>query len=463
MNSQRVAASFRDPAGFVFRHEGQIYRQINVAGKECYDSLLGSGLYNTLINDGLLIEHEETDVCSPEPDRFYKILKPAQIGFISYPWEWSFSQLKDAALATLQIQKKAIGHGMSLKDCSAFNIQFIASSPVFIDTLSFEPYREGEPWVAYRQFCQHFLAPLALMSRCDIRLQQLWRAYMDGIPLDLASKLLPWQTWLSLSLLTHLHLHASSQNYFAGKAPASISRSRVSRNAMLGIIDSLESGINSLNFTAKDTEWGDYYACTNYTEASVYHKKTLLESFFSRIGIQRLIWDLGANTGMFSRIAARYGELVAAFDIDPVAVEKNYLYCKNEQAAQILPLLLDLTNPSPAIGWENAERMSLLERGPADTVMALALLHHLAISNNLPLPHIADFFFRICRYLIIEFVPKADSQVQRLLASRADIFPNYDEASFEAAFSKHFNLLAREKIIESQRTLYLFATRQPAD
>jgi ribosomal protein L11 methylase PrmA len=461
-NAEKIASSFRDPAGFVFHNQGTIYRQINNAGKDCYDLLLSSGLYDVLKKSGLLISHEEASVDALDSALAYKIIRPEPVPFISYPWEWSFSQLKDAALATLQVQKIAIKHGMSLKDCSAFNIQFIASKPVFIDTLSFEPYQEGMPWVAYRQFCQHFLAPLALMSKCDIRLQQLWRANIDGIPLDMASRLLPLRTWLNFSLLTHLHLHAGSQSYFADKAPASSSSpatSKVSRNALLGIIDSLESGIRSQNYYPRGTEWGDYYANTNYTDASAEHKKTLVEEYFNKIGSQHLVWDLGANTGVFSQIAARHSDVVVAFDIDPAAVEKNYLQSRDQQASNILPLLLDITNPSPPIGWENAERMSLLQRGPADTVMALALIHHLAISNNLPLSHIASFFGKICRYLIIEFVLKSDSQVQKLLASRPDIFPDYCEAGFELAFTKFFDLVGSEKILESQRRLYIFQNK----
>lgn len=456
MTSERIASSFRDPAGFVFSREGQIYRQINFVGKECYESLIKTGFYDSLVKSGLLVAHEEVAVEPFDSNISYKVIRPAQVPFTSYPWEWSFSQLRDAASATLQIQKTALEFGMSLKDCSAFNIQFVNAKPVFIDTLSFEPYREGEPWSAYRQFCQHFLAPLALMSRCDIRLQKLWLANIDGIPLDLASRLLPLRTWLNFSLLTHIHLHAGSQNYFADKAPSGQSQGKVSRNALLGIIDSLESGINAQNYKAKGTEWGNYYANTNYKDASAEHKKKLIEQFFGKIGSQELVWDLGANTGVYSHIAAQYSKRVIAFDIDPAAVEKSYLFCRDQKDCKILPLLLDITNPSPAIGWANEERRSLFSRGPADTVMALALIHHLAISNNLPLSLIASFMARICNYLIIEFVPKSDSQVQRLLASRPDIFPDYNESSFEEAFLTQFHLEASEAISESQRRLYLF-------
>jgi len=203
MNSVTIPSSFRDPSGVLFVRDGSIFRQVNTIYKDNYDHLMNSGIYETLVADKLLIPHEEVDIEGVNPDLAYKIIKPELIPFISYPYEWSFSQLKDAALATLRIQKRSVDFGMSLKDCSAYNIQFRNGKPVFIDTLSFEKYHEGQPWVAYRQFCQHFLAPLALMSCRDVRLNQLLRVYIDGVPLDLASSLLPFRTRFVFSLLSH--------------------------------------------------------------------------------------------------------------------------------------------------------------------------------------------------------------------------------------------------------------------
>src|ERR1051326_2629765 len=206
--------SFRDPSGFVFRRENTLFRQVQIGYREEYDLLMASGLYQALVDAGLLIAHTEEDVNSSLTEGAYRVLRPEPIPFISYPYEWCFSQLYDAALATLQIQKEALRFGMSLKDASAYNIQFRAGKPVMIDTLSFERYKEGRPWPAYRQFCQHFLAPLALMSRTDIRLRQMLRTNIDGIPLDLASRLLPRSTWLQAGLLTHIHLHGAAQQRY---------------------------------------------------------------------------------------------------------------------------------------------------------------------------------------------------------------------------------------------------------
>jgi hypothetical protein len=341
---------------------------------------------------------------------------------------------------------------MTLKDSSAYNIQFYNGKPILIDTLSFERYREGMPWIAYRQVCQHFLAPLALMCLKDVRMNQLLRIYIDGIPLDLASRILPLKSRLKFPLLTHIHFHAKSQEKYAAKSVQKEGR-KMPRISLLGLIDNLEGAIKRLSLTLPRTEWGEYYGATNYTSVAMEHKQVLVKEFLidSR---PSTVWDLGANTGEFSLLASAAGIFTVSFDIDPVAVELNYRQMTERKDGNLLPLLLDLTNPSPGIGWENRERMSLEERGPADTVLALALVHHLAISNNLPLDRVADFLARTCNNLIIEFVPKSDSQVQRLLSTREDIFPDYTPPGFENAFSKYFKILKSAQIHESERILY---------
>ena len=412
-------------------------------------------MYESLVNDNLLIHHEEVDLSySAEPSKVFKVIKPLQINFISYPYEWCFGELKDAALTTLAIQKKAFEYGMVLKDASAYNIQFINGRPVLIDTLSFEKYEQGSPWIAYRQFCQHFLGPLALMSYKDIRLSHLLRIYIDGIPLDLASSLMPFYSHFKIGLLMHIHLHARTQKRFAKKTVNS--KPKMSKLSFKGLIDSLESAIKNLKWKAESTEWVNYYNDTNYTDEAANQKLIILREFLDKIGNSKIIWDLGANTGKYSEDAASHGSQVISFDIDPGAVEINYQEkVKKEKNSNILPLLIDLTNPSGSIGWANRERKSLIERGPADIVIALALIHHLAISNNVPFSRIADFFDKISRWLIIEYIPKNDSKVQHLLSSRKDIFEEYTIESFESAFSKYFHIELVRKIQGSERVLYL--------
>ncbi len=457
MSNHVVPGSFRDPSGFLFFQDQKLYRQINKGYRQNYDHLIGSHLYEALVESKLLIPHKEADIKFAVTDDAYKIIKPEYISFISYPYEWSFSQLKDAALTTLDIQKKALEFDMSLKDCSAYNIQFVSGKPVFIDTLSFEKYSEGQPWVAYKQFCQHFLAPLALMAHTNVQLNQISRVFIDGIPLDLASSMLGFKTRFKFSLLSHVHLHAKSQRRFSDKAIKKTNH-RLSRISFLGLIDNLESAIRKLKPREMRTEWVDYYEKDGYEQKAFEHKKTLLSGFLDTCKPESL-WDLGANTGVFSRLASDRGIKTIAFDIDPGAVENSYLQTIADDEENILPLVLDLRNPSPGIGWQHEERMSLVDRGPADMVFALAVIHHLAISNNLPFDKIAEFFAATCNNLAIEFVPKQDGQVKRLLATREDIFPNYTREAFEKSFEQHFEIMESAEIDSSERVLYLMAKK----
>ncbi|RLC40154.1 MAG: SAM-dependent methyltransferase [Candidatus Coatesbacteria bacterium] len=454
-----IAGSFRDPSGFLFTRGGALYRQINKTYKEHYDLLMGSGLFNALVGKGLLIPHEEVDIAFAEPETGYKVIKPDVVQFISYPYEWCFSQLKDAALTTLNIQKIAFEHGMILKDASAYNIQFVDGRPVFIDTLSFERYREGEPWVAYRQFCQHFLAPLALMRYTDVRLNLMSRLFIDGIPLDLASAILPKRTRFRFSLFTHIHLHAGSQRRYANRV-VNKDDYMVSAVGFTGLIESLESAVKKLKWKTARSVWAEYYEDTNYSDEAMEDKKRIVAQFIDRVK-PKVVLDMGANVGLFSRVAGKQGALVISMDNDPVAVELNYREVKKGGEKNILPLVADITNPSPGIGWEGRERSSLIERGgDADMVMALALVHHLAISNNLPFAKIATFLSGIGKMLIIEFIPKDDSQVQRLLATREDIFTDYTQKNFEGEFKKQFNIIENIKISDSKRSIYLMEKRR---
>jgi hypothetical protein len=457
MSGQLAASSYRDPAGFVYEDNGCILRQVNREAQQSYDRLMSSGLYRELTERGLLIRHEETD----EPPRVaataYKILRPQYIAFISYPYEWSFSQNKDAALLTLEIQRRAIRNGLTLKDASAYNVQFQDGRPIFIDTLSLELYREGEPWRAYRQFCQHFLAPLALMCLTDIRLGQLCRTNIDGIPLNLAARLLPAKSRLRLGLLLHVHLHGVLQGSAASRNMAQPVR-RFHRTAMLGLIDSLESAIQRLTWKPRESDWSSYYDHTTYSPSATAAKLRAVAEFLDVVR-PKCVWDLGANTGQFSRLASDRGAFTMSFDIDPNCVELNYLEMKSRQETRILPLLMDLLNPSPASGWINQERFSILQRGQPDMVLALALIHHLAISGNLPLEQIARFFYSLTPWVAIEFVAPTDSQVQLLAAQRGHVHHPYDQSSFEQCFCRYFLIQATRPTLPGSRILYLLRRR----
>jgi methyltransferase family protein len=462
--SKRVPSSFRDPSGFLFRDgSGTLLRQVNERYRSDYRLLMESGLYRDLVDNRLLVDHEEVDPSAKLSSEACCVIRPRELPFISQPHEWAFSAFKHAALLTLEIQRRALGFGMSLKDATAFNVQFDRGQPIFIDTLSFEKHVEGRPWGAYGQFCRHFLAPLALMAKTDVDLGRLLLIHVDGVPLSLAVKLLPMRTLLSPGLLMHLHLHAwmvkrHSAGATASKGAQGSRRVATSKTGLLALVESLKRCVRRLRWSPAGTEWADYYESHSYSSQSMERKKEIVASYLAQL-TPGTVWDLGANTGLFSRLASRSGARTVAFDVDPACVERNYLDVRKEGDANLLPLRLDLANPSPHTGWGHEERPSLASRGPADVVMALALLHHLAISNNVPFDRIAEFLARLCRYLVIEFVPKSDSQAQRLLRSREDIFSGYEQEEFEAAFGRHFAILRTDPIAQSGRVLYLMQRR----
>jgi len=389
--------SFRDPAGQVFRDQkGRVFRQINQAGAEDFDLLLSSGLYDVLTQRHFMVSHKlvrgETRDKLVGPDA-YQLIQPQKIPFVSYPFEWSFSQLRDAALLTLRIQLAALEHGMTLKDASAYNVQFLDGKPIFIDTLSFEAYHDGTPW------------------------------------------------------------HARSQRAKASEHKASTVSVR-QRNLKAILLD-LEHTITKLKPRVQQTEWADYYHNTNYSSAATDAKAKLIKTMLKTIKPKTAV-DLGGNNGHYSRLLSRQKIPVVCTDIDPNAVEANYRGSKKAKDTNMLPLVVDLTNPGGALGWQNTEREAVHERLQTDLVMALALVHHLAISNNLPFGMIARYFSQFAPYLIIEFVPKDDSQVQKLLATRKDIFPDYHEDGLEVAFDEYYRLVEKSKIRGTKRTLYLF-------
>jgi hypothetical protein len=455
----RDPGSYRDPRGFVYRRDGVLYRQIGPAGIDDWSAFEASGLARSLIASGRLIPHTAAEISLAATADARAVIRPEAIPFITYPFEWTFGELRDAALLTLDIQLEALAAGWSLRDASAYNIQFRSGRPVLIDSLSFEPHEDGTPWIAYRQACEHFLAPLALMARRDIRLGSLLRANPDGVPLDLAARLLPWRSRLDFGLLTHLHLHGRSQVRNSGEAAASTARSvRIPRSRLIGLVGSLRGAIAGLGWEPRGTEWADYADHTSYTATATAAKERLVEAFVREVpGLDA--WDVGANTGRYSRIAADAGKRVLAFDIDPAAAERLYRALRAEGRGDILPLLVDLADPSPGLGWVNEERPSLLQRAGPDVVIALALVHHLAIGRNVPLSMVVDLFARLAPWAIVEFVPKEDPMVRRLLASREDVFPDYGLDGFRSAMGTRYEVVHEAAIEDSPRTLFLLRRR----
>jgi putative effector of murein hydrolase LrgA (UPF0299 family) len=447
-------SSYKDPSGFIYSKDGKMFRQINASYKRQYDHLMTSGLYDELIRKKLLVSHEEVKAASNRED-VYKTIRPTVIPFISYPYEWSFGALRDAALCTLRVQQIALRYGMSLKDASPFNIQFFKGHPVLIDTLSFEMFPEGKPWVAYKQFCEEFLGPLSLSGYTDSRMQSLLRGSMGKVSLDLCSRLLPLRAKLNLGILIHVVLHARSIGG-TNRSQTETSRKTMSSGAFSELIENLKQTVRSIPTPSQSTYWSDYAddgSPISYSDRSNLSKRKIVTMYLKKLN-PTSVWDLGANTGDFSRLASDRNLLTISMDIDPIAVNRNYQRMKENRESHILPLVVDFMNPTPMMGWANEERDSLFARPHPDTIMALALLHHLAIGQNVPLQKIAHLFSSLCTSLIIEFVPKEDPQVIGLLSHRTDIFSDYSQDTFEKIFSAHFSIDDSKKITDSHRTLY---------
>jgi hypothetical protein len=460
--SGREFASFRDPSGHVFRGDGEVYRWVHSSYALQFRLARESGLLDKAVAAGLLIPFEDCGSAT-HPSGFdqrncFTVLKPRQLETITYPYEWSFGQLQDAAQATLDLHLLALDHGMLLKDANAFNIQFVDGRPALIDHLSFDALAEHRAWPAYGQFCRHFLAPLLLMSYVDLSLSRLLQVHLDGIPLDLASSLLPLRTRFNPGIQIHLHAHARMSQKYAdtrsGRARKTVAVGNISVRGLRAIASSLLSLVRKLKPKEQKTEWGEYYSDTNYSSDAFEEKKSILRDLVQRAA-PRTVWDVGGNNGEFSRAIQDLAGSILCMDLDPRAVDQNYALCKQGGITNILPLVFDLTNPSPGLGFANRERPALFARGHPDLIVTLALIHHLSISNNLPFSYLARLFAGLAPALIIEFVPKSDSQVQRLLASRKDIFPNYDQGEFAAEFSAFFDIVDTRAVPGTDRTLFL--------
>jgi hypothetical protein len=451
-------ASYKDPAGFIFLHEGRIFRQVNQCYAKEYSQLMESGLYDLLTLRKWLLPHTETDFPSGNAASHYKTLLPEQLTFTSYAYEWSFDMLKDAALLTLDINKVAIEHGMILKDATPYNIQFYQGKPIFIDTLSFATYDDTKPWIAYRQFCEMFLFPLYFEHYLKTDINKILSTYIDGIPVDLTAKLLPLKSNFSMGVWLHVHL----QNTVKRNIKATASAARFDKTKLLHLLHHLESSI--LSFKNKRTgvsAWSNYYKETILSDTYLQAKEKLVKSFVKGLSLETVL-DLGANDGHFSYMLAEAGKQVIAIDADSQCINQLYRQVRKENVPNILPLNIDLANPSPAIGFNNAEREPFLERASAEMVLALALVHHLVFTKNITLPMIAGCFAQFAkRYLLIEFVPKDDNKVQKLVENKDLENIHYDELQFEHAFCEHFQILKKQVITGSTRTLYLMEKNKP--
>ncbi|HEX8562860.1 MAG TPA: class I SAM-dependent methyltransferase [Flavobacterium sp.] len=456
MESARLTSSFRDPSGYVYKDGDNVRRVVNPIYYAQYNALNSTGFYKLLFEKRYLIPHTEIAA-----DDTKIILQPENIPFFSYPYEWSFLQYKHAALLTLKLQKFCLQHNFTLKDASAFNVTFHNGKPLFIDTLSFDFYADGTPWKAYRQFIMHFLGPLVLTKYHGHHFLKTLAADIDGIPLARLSKLLPAKTYLNPTLLTNVHLLAKYDRKYSGSDTPK--KQSLSKSAQIRLLDSLYDYVKNLQMS-EQTEWAGYYSQTNYNDIAHQIKKELTAKWYGSFAGDSVI-DIGGNDGTFTRELPKNLKFGIVADVDPNAVEQNYRKTIAQKEANILPIVADVLNPAAGYGFNNAERFPLIDRLAAlklDGCLALAVIHHITLSGNIPFALSAEFFAKLASHLLIEFPGRNDSWVRFLLdgkrESRED-FGFYNEDEFEAAYSKWFEIVKKDAIPESNRTLYTMVRR----
>ena len=450
---KQLASSYRDTDGYVFEYDGKIYRCIKSQYFPEYYQFLESGLYQQLIGEGYLVAHTEINNIEATilDDPNDKIILPEQLPFISYPYEWSFNMWKDAALLTLKIANMSLQKGMMLKDATPFNVQFYNGRPVFIDTLSFEKYEPEKPWIAYRQFCECFLGPLLLMYYNYKDAGKLCMIYPNGVPLQVIKRLLPAKAGWNL----HVYLHISLQEKLSFKRKNKEAGNHTfSKQRLIILLKGLTDFVSALNPKKTKSVWDDYYTETILGSQYLEAKKIIFENFVNEINFNTVI-DLGANDGLFALLLKDKAKLIIAADEDSNCINKLYNQIKKEKIKNIIPFVNDLVVPSPAIGWANAERTSVTDRFKGDLILALALVHHLAIGANVPLQNIAQWLSGAAQFLIIEFVPKSDEKVKLLLCNREDIFADYNLQNFTNVFSHYFSVIKEEKVSNTDRILFL--------
>lgn len=456
MSISKIAhdASFRDPSGYVYYDGDTLRRRIFPIYFKQYNSLEECGFFDTLSQKRLLIPHTHTSTSDTEI-----IITPEAIPFITYPYEWSFEQYKQSALLTLKIQKYALTKGFSLKDASAYNVTLYQGSPIFIDTLSFDFYEQDSPWRAYKQFITHFLGPLVLAKYFGAEMLKMMQSHIDGIPLQLLASLLPTKTKLSPTLQSNIHLLAKLEGKHNDDYKAETKVAKLTLKAQNNILDNLYTYIQSL--TLKNaTEWGDYYTKTNYAAGAFEAKKLLIKDWVSPLLARRII-DIGGNDGTFMRALDSNAHLIVT-DIDANAVAQNFTKAQDNKETNMLTFVSDVLQPSAGIGFNNTERSSLISRLQAyapDVTMALALIHHITLSGNVPFEKSASFFASFSKILILEFPKREDSWAQSLLIRKRefiDHFDFYNQQHFEESYQKYFRLEKKETIAGTSRILYFF-------
>lgn len=456
-------ASFRDPDSSVFHLDGRILRGLSVRGAQDLDRLTASSFFPRLVEEGRIVEtrpFEGEAPPSPRGEAWARVVEHERIPFLSYPYEWPFTMLRDAAELHLEVLLAALDEGFSTKDGTAYNIQFAGGRPVFIDVGSFEP--ANGPWPGYRQFCQTFLFPLLVQAHLRIPYQPLLRGSIDGLsPLTVAPMFKGLRKWRK-GVLRNVVLHGALERKVttgSEQMKQQLRSAGFSVELAKAMSAKLLKLVRSLDVKRSGSTWSDYRDTCSYTDDAAEAKRRFVEQAVAD-GTARTVLDLGANDGAYSLVAAGHADLVIAVDGDEAVIDALYRRLRAGEVTNVLPLVMNLVDPSPGIGWRNLERSSFADRARPDVVLALALVHHLAIGANVPLPQVVDWLRSFDARVVVEFVDPTDPMAQRLLGNKpAGLFDDYQEAAFEALVKRQFDIRRREVLPGATRTIYLLEPR----
>lgn len=450
--------SFRDPKGSVYIAGDKVYRTVMPAGVEDYEFVRDTGLYSALVDKALVIEAKEVELNALAGGQLgaHYLLEHPKLAFLSYPYEWSFKALKSAALLHLEIQLEALEYGVKLSDASAYNIQFIGCKPVFIDSLSFSQYRDGEFWNGHNQFCEQFLNPLLLRSILGITHHGWYRGNQEGIPTQDLARIMPFKNKLSWNVFTQVTLQAALQNAAQIKrkpVAGEVKNRKFPKSSYRNMLLSLHKWITKLTPLDKQpSTWGNYETDNSYSSDGAVIKKDFVSEFISTVK-PRQLWDIGCNTGHYAAVALGSGAgSVIGFDFDPMALDQGFDRACDKNL-NFTPCYMDASNQSPDQGWNGAERMGIAKRSSADALINLAFAHHMIISKNIPMEQYVNWILGFADQGIVEFVPKSDPMVQDLLLLREDIFPDYEQDTFIALISQQAEIVKTAQVTGSGRVL----------
>ncbi len=458
---ENEAGSFRDPAGNIFYHKDKVYRILNDEGLERFQFLKNNELLNNLINKELVIPTNQVahGTLNIEEVSNKQVLEHKKIDYVSYPYEWSFQQLKDAALHHLDLHLQLLDYNATLIDASAYNIQFIGHKPIFIDILSIKKYEDGEYWKAHKQFCENFLNPLLLKSKKNIDFNNWFRGNLEGITTKDLNSALSFTDKISYNIFVQVVLLNYLENKTINDKKIDISKvnkKKFPKKSYISILKSIRNLIKNLELKNEKTVWGDYSGNNTYKMEEENNKKKIVEDFSKKFKFD-MVADLGCNDGVYSEICLKNGsKSVIGFDFDLNSINKAFLTSK-EKNLNFLPLYLDATNPSPNLGWLQSERKGFLHRAKFSGMLSLAFEHHLAIAKNIPLDQVIKFLTNIAPRGLIEFVPKDDETIKKMLLLKGDIFKDYNELNFKNILSKLAKINSETAVSSSGRKIFEYS------